>query len=98
MKLPVYIFLSTYASVGIDNLEDAKPGDLILTNLRDWNPDYLLVGEAEVEVDFRQKKDIASDMVNNILRKKQELEKDYEAKMRKIEDQLANMLAITYES
>jgi len=98
MKLPVYIFLSTYASVGIDNLEDAKPGDLILTNLRDWNPDYLLVGESVVDVDFRKKSDIAADMVTNILKKKSDLEKDYEAKMRKIDDQLANMLAITHEA
>ena len=98
MKLPVYIFLSTYSSVGIDNLEDAKLGDLILTNLRDWNPNYLLVGESVVDVDFRKKSDIAADMVTNILKQKSELEKDYKTKMRKIDDQLANMLAITYEA
>jgi len=57
-----------------------------------------LVGESVVDVDFRKKSDIAADMVTNILKKKSDLEKDYEAKMRKIDDQLANMLAITYEA
>lgn len=98
MKLPVYVFLSPYASVGIDNLNDAKPGDLIITNYRAMSEDYIFVGESEFEFDFRKKSEVAADMVKAIKEAKEKLVNDHAIKLKKINDQLSKMLAISYEA
>lgn len=98
MKLPVYVFLSPYATVSIDNIENAKPHDLTIYTKDDFGVGYVLVGKTEIEFDLKGKEEIAAGVIQNLRLAKDLLIEEHEAQLRKINTQIANMAAITYEA
>jgi hypothetical protein len=98
MKLPVYVFLSPYATVGIDNLDQAQVHDLTIYTRPDMGTGYVLVGQTEVEFDLRSKDQVAADMIQQLQIAKDLLIEEHQEKLQKINDQLANMMALSYEA